>query len=129
MTALWKEYLDRCLTTAQSEAAVKRTLLESRFFPTEKELVEAVKGDADTHILHEWDLCVKSAARGDRAVLAELYCQGRAALHLVGGLYKLGIATEEQLTWIKKEFIAVWKSTLANTNALPTARTAQLASH
>ena len=72
---------------------------------------------------------MKAAGRGDRAMLTELSAQGQSALHLVGGLYKLGMATEEQLSWIKKEFVAVWKITPSDTNALPTARTAQLANH
>ena len=49
--------------------------------------------------------------------------QGRSALHLVGGLYKLGMASEEQLTWIKKEFVGVWKSSSADTKSLPASRT------
>ncbi len=129
VTALWKEYLDQRLSTGQFETAVKLMLLESRFFPTAKELVEAVKGDAETNALQEWDFCVKAAARSDRSAIAKLSASGQSALHLVGGLYKLGMATEEQLSWIKKEFVAVWKTTPSDTNALPTARTAQLANH
>ena len=52
-------------------------------------------------------------------MLTELSAQGQSALHLVGGLYKLGMATEEQLSWIKKEFITVWKTTRADALSLP----------
>ena len=97
MTALWKAYLEQRLTTEQFEAAVKLVLLESRFFPTAKELVEAVKGDAETNALHEWDVCLKAAARTDKSAIALLSAQGRSTLHPVGGLYKLGVATEEEL--------------------------------
>ncbi len=41
----------------------------------------------------------------------------------MGGLYKLGMASEEQLTWIKKEFVLVWKSTPANRKSLPQSNT------
>ena len=119
VTALWKEYLDQRLSTGQFETAVKLVLLESRFFPTAKELVEVVRGDAEANALHEWELCVKAAGRGDRAMLTELSSSGQSALHLVGGLYKLGMATEEQLNWIKKEFMAVWKTTKTDALSLP----------
>ena len=42
---IWKEYLDKALTTEEFQQAVKMTILSSRFFPTAKELVEAIKGD------------------------------------------------------------------------------------
>ena len=64
-----------------------------------------------------------AAARNDREMLTGLSSQGQSALHLVGGLYKLGMASEEQLTWIKKEFVGVWKSTPTETKCLPQART------
>ncbi len=60
-----------------------------------------------------------AAARNDREMLTRLSPQGQSALHLVGGLYKLGMASEEQLTWIKKEFVGVWKTTRAEVKSLP----------
>jgi len=115
---IWKDYLDSQLSTEQFHQAVKQILLESRFFPTAKELVEMVKGDAETQAMHEWELCIKAAARNDREVMAQLSTPGQSALHLVGGLYKLGLATEEDLRWLKKEFVAVWKSTPAQVRNL-----------
>ena len=64
-----------------------------------------------------------AASRANREMIAGLSPQGQSALHLVGGLYKLGMATEEQLTWIKKEFVGVWKSTSTERKCLPQART------
>lgn len=116
---IWKEYLDAKLTTDQFQQAVKTVLLENRFFPTAKELVEAISGNSDTNSLKEWELCVKAAARSDRTLLTELSHQGHSALYLIGGLHKLGMATEDQLTWIKKEFVSVWKTTNTDIKALP----------
>jgi hypothetical protein len=56
-------------------------------------------------------------------MIADLSPQGQSALHLVGGLYKLGMASEEQLAWIKKEFVGVWKSSSADTKTLPASST------
>lgn len=119
---IWKEYLDAKLSTEQFQQAVKTVLLENRFFPTAKELVEAIGGNSDTNSLKEWELCVKAAARSDRTLLQELSSQGHSALYLIGGLHKLGMATEDQLTWIKKEFVSVWKTTNTDIKALPQPR-------
>ncbi len=56
-------------------------------------------------------------------MIAGLSPQGQSALHLVGGLYKLGMATEEDLRWLKKEFVSVWKSTPAQIESLPQSNT------
>lgn len=94
-------------------------MCNARFFPTIEEFVAAVKGDAETLALQEWDLCVKAAARNDREMLSGLSSGGRSALHLIGGLYKLGMASEEDLRWLKKEFVLVWKSTPIDVKSLP----------
>jgi hypothetical protein len=52
-------------------------------------------------------------------MIAGLSPQGQSALHLVGGLYKLGMATEEDLRWLKKEFVSVWKTTRVDVKSLP----------
>ncbi len=115
--------LSHHLSTEQFVRAAQTVFDTSRFFPTVEEFVSAVKGDAQSLALQEWEVCVLAAARSDRKMIADLSPQGRSALHLVGGLYKLGIASEEQLTWIKKEFVGVWKSSSADTKSLPTSRT------
>jgi len=43
---------------------------------------------------------IKATARADRDAIAQFSSQGQSALHLVGGLYKLGMATEEELRWL-----------------------------
>lgn len=112
--------LSKQLSTEQFVQASQIVFDSSRFFPTIEEFVAAVKGDASSLALQEWDLCVLAAARDDREMLKGLSTQGRSALHLVGGLYKLGMATEDQLTWIKKEFVGVWKATSSDVTRLPT---------
>ena len=46
---------------------------------------------------------------GKWQAIAPLSAQEESALHLVGELYKLGMTIEEDLCWIKKEFVSVWK--------------------
>jgi len=45
LLGLTQEYLDKALKTEPFQQAVKMNILESRFFPTAKELVEAIKSD------------------------------------------------------------------------------------
>ncbi len=115
--------LSQHLTTEQFVKAAQAVFDSSRFFPTVEEFVSAVKSDAQALALQEWEVCVLAASRANQEMIAGLSPQGRSALHLVGGLYKLGMASEEQLTWIKKEFVGVWKSTPTETKCLPQART------
>ena len=118
MKRVWYKHLNQQLSTEEFVIAVEQTLVSQQFMPTPAELVEVVKGDAETLALQEWELCIKAAARNDKGMTAQLSPQGESALHLVGGLYKLGMATEDELRWIKKEFVAVWKSTPAHTRSL-----------
>lgn len=107
---IWKEYLDSQLTTEQFQQAIRITILESRFFPTAKELIEAVKGSGEVQPLEEWDACLKASARADNSMVANLSEQGKFALQSIGGLYKLGQTLEDELRWVKKEFVAAWKA-------------------
>jgi len=106
---IWKEYLDAALTTEQFQQAIKTVILESRFFPTAKELVEAIKGDPEVQAFEEWELCVKAASRGEYSVADTLTPQGKFALRAVGGVSELGRINQDDLRWAKKEFISAWK--------------------
>ena len=97
--------LSQHLSTEQFVPAAQTVFDSSRFFPSVEEFVSTVKGDAQSLALQDWEVCVLAASRANREMIAGLSPQGQSALHLVGGLYKLGMATEEQLVWIKKEFV------------------------
>jgi hypothetical protein len=117
--------LSKQLSTEQFVQASQIVFDSSRFFPTIEEFVAAAKGDAETLALQEWDLCVKAAARNDREMLKGLSSGGQSALHLIGGLHKLGMATESDLRWLKKEFVSVWKATPADVKSLPQSNTGE----
>lgn len=91
--------------------------------PSPQELIEAIKGNAETLAVQEWNLCVKAAASNDRDVRARLSPQGQFAFNTVGGMFKLGQASEQELHWIKKEFVSIWKSTPADIKSLPASHT------
>ncbi|OWY63751.1 hypothetical protein B7486_51280 [cyanobacterium TDX16] len=105
---MWKQYLDEQLSTSEFQQAVRVTILESRFFPTAKELVESVKGDPELLAAAEWSLCHKQACRGNRDPVAGLSPKGQTALYLIGGLPKIAASTAEETMWQRKEFIRFW---------------------
>jgi hypothetical protein len=69
---VWYKHLSEKLTTDEFCAAVEWVIISKQFMPSPQELVEVVKGDAQTLALHEWELCVKAAARNDREMLCGL---------------------------------------------------------
>ncbi len=103
------------------------TLRECPLFRGKVKLVELVKGNAETLALQEWEQCIKAAARNDKEMIAHLSAQGQSALHLTGGLYKLGMATEDELKWVKKEFVSAWKSSSTTANPILPSASAVLA--
>lgn len=107
---IWKEHLDSALTTEQFQQAVKTTLLDNRFFPTAKELVEAVKGNSEAQALQEWDRCLEGSSRADRSVVDTLTPAGKFALKAIGGITALGQVETSDIKWTRKEFISAWKS-------------------
>lgn len=113
------QHLSRHLTTQEFLQAASAVFDTCRFFPTVEEFISTVKGDAESNALQEWELCVKAASRADREMLLGLSCSGQSALYLVGGLQRLGMATQEDLRWLKKEFVSVWKATPVDTKSLP----------
>lgn len=119
----WYKHLNAQITTDQFIQAIESAIVSKQFMPTPQELVESICGDSDTQAFVEWDLCIKAASRADKSMLSGLSAQGQSALHLVGGLYKLGQMQEDKLEWVKKEFVAIWKATPATTKSLPQSRT------
>lgn len=107
---IWKDHLDSQLTTDRFQQAIRITILESRFFPTAKELVEAVSGSGEVQALEEWNTCLKASARADNSVVANLSKEGKFALQSIGGLSKLGQTLEDELRWTKKEFVTAWRA-------------------
>ena len=69
---IWFRHLSDRLSTEEFIAAVEQAIVSKQFMPSPQELVEVVKGDAETNALQEWDLCVKVAARDDREMLSGL---------------------------------------------------------
>lgn len=57
----------------------------------------------------EWEACIKAAAKAEHSVADSLSPQGQLALRAVGGVSELGRTNEDDLRWVKKEFISAWK--------------------
>lgn len=118
--------LSEHLTTDQFKEAALIVFDASRFFPTVEDFVSAVKGSSDIQALTDWELCLKAASRADRAMISKLTPQGQLALHIIGGLHKLGLVEESRLEWVKKEFVAAWKSNPSGLKVVPQSKNPEL---
>ena len=70
------------------------TILSSHFFPTSKELVEAIKGDEGVQAQQEWEDCIKTPVRAEHSTTDSLTPQGKFALPVVGGVSQLASCVE-----------------------------------
>jgi hypothetical protein len=122
---LWQTYLNAQLTEEQFMYAIELSVLESRFFPTAKQLVEFALGSDEQRAAQDWEICLKAASQNKRSSELNLPEAALYALEAVGGLNGLGYCNEEAQPWKKKEFIAAWKSWIpALRKSLPAAASA-----
>ena len=119
---VWYKHLSERLTSEEFVAAVEQIVVSKEFMPTPQQLVEAVKGNPEVQALEEWETCVKAAERADMSVTDSLTPQGKFALRSIGGVSELGRTNEDDLRWVKKEFVSAWKAwTPDASRALPAA--------
>jgi len=111
---VWHERLSQELTIQELEEAVNRALFECQFMPTGRELVELVKGTNSAIAQEEWEEAKGVASRGIEKLTeaTTLSTTAKHAIRGIGGIKKLGLMTEKQETWLKKEFINLYESYL-----------------
>ena len=79
-----------------------------KFFPCPNDFAEALQGSNSLQAADEWETVVLMASRGDRD-LSKLCPPTQSAIQLIGGMRKIEMASEDQLIWLKKEFVEHWK--------------------
>lgn len=118
----WYKHLSDRLSTEEFMEAVAQAVIRCQFMPTPEQLVELIKGNEEGQALVAWQQCLLAAARSDRTIIDSLSPQGKFALTAIGGVGGLGRAEEERHSWLRKEFLAAWKSWLPSlAKALPPA--------
>lgn len=101
------EILSAQLTTEEFRQASLEICATCDRFPSIPVFLEKVKGDPKLKAQEEWQKCLVAASRGLSRV-DDLTEAGKAALRLIGGLHHIGQSTEDQVTWLRKEFISNW---------------------
>lgn len=81
-----------------------------KFFPCPNDFAEALQGSNNLQAVEEWESVVLMASRGERD-LSKFCSPTQRAIHLIGGMRRIEMATEDQLPWLKKEFVEHWKDT------------------
>lgn len=117
---VWYKHISANLTYDEFKQAVEAAIVNHAFLPTPAEFVALVKGSDDQNAADEWEKVLKAAARGSFDGLEPVSLVADEALKAIGGLHRLGMATEDRLPWLKKEFLESWKSArkVAGTAAL-----------
>lgn len=108
---VWHKRLSQELTIEELEEAVNRALFECRFMPTGRELVELVKGSTSAIAHDKWEEAKHTASRGiEKVENSNLSPAAKHAILGIGGLKKIGLMTEKEEPWVKKEFINLYES-------------------
>jgi len=108
---VWHERLRQELTIQELEEAVNRALFECKFMPTGRELIEFVKGSTSAIAHDKWEEAKHTASRGIKKVEnSNLSPATKHAILGIGGLTKIGLMTEKEEPWVKKEFINLYES-------------------
>lgn len=108
---VWHQRLKQELTTEELEEAINRALFECKFMPTGRELVELIKGSSSAIAHDQWEQAKLVASRGiEKVEESNLPQATKHAILGIGGLTKIGLMTEKQEPWIKKEFINLYQS-------------------
>jgi len=108
---VWHHRLSQELTIEELEEAVNRALFECKFMPTGRELVELIKGSKSAIAQEEWENAKIEASKGIKRVEeTELSQPCKHAILGIGGLVKIGMMTEKEENWVKKDFINLYES-------------------
>lgn len=121
---VWYKHFAQQLTTEQFQQAIEAAIVHKTHLPTPEEMVQMVRGDDKQLAIREWDLCLEAIRRGHYSLEAVGVSEvGEQAIQSVGGLRSVGLSQQDQLTWLKKDFIEAWKSyrKVPNPIALPPA--------
>ena len=110
---VWHQRLSQALTIEELEEAVNCALFECKFMPTGRELIELVKGKSSAIAHDEWEDVKLVASRGIKKVENSTLSQtAKHTVLAIGGLTKVGMMTEKEEPWLKKEFINLYESYL-----------------
>lgn len=124
---VWFKYFNERLDDDDLKAAVEQVIVNCRFMPTPKEVVEFVQLDNELNAKQEWEFKVVPAAKmssedGRTHYTNQLSKRGRIALSMVGGLDKIAQSEEKFLGVIEKDFKKIYCQTSASEKTLPPAK-------
>lgn len=109
---IWQEYLDAELTSSEFMAAVKNSVLHSRFMPTAGELVEFIQGGKEAKAIQEWQIIIsaaKSNTEQSKQLLSYLSMRSTIGLRAIGGISVIANAeSEKERSYLQKQFVTVY---------------------
>lgn len=103
---VWRDYLSENLDDEELKQAVKTAIIECKFMPSPKELVEFVNGGKEAKAMQEWQAILRSAATNTQP--SYLSNRGVVALQAVGGLRAIAIAEDSRRNQLERSFVTVY---------------------
>jgi len=121
------DFLDARMGSAQFEASARTIFNADTFWPAPARFLEALGLDPSSEAEEAWQLALREASSGLARPLSEYDPAHAAALLEVGKNRAIGLTSEKQLPWVKREFIAAFKAhrELAQVEALGEGRKAR----
>lgn len=112
-TSVFEFYLDELserLSDEEIREGIRSVMYSNRFFPSPKEIVDAVKGDDETEALDEWtELRAMVEGRTERDI-KRLNEEARRALESIGGMRQLSQANLDDLRFYRRDFLEAYRA-------------------
>ena len=107
---IWKRLLDQHLTDEDFQDAIAKSIFEDRYWPSPKQLVSHVRRVVTADQLAEvaWDRVQEVLSNPSKPL--HLDEPGFSALRAVGGRHHLSHLLMDRLPFLRKDFIAAYKT-------------------
>lgn len=103
-------YLDDELTSEELVNATRRAIINCKFMPTPKELVELVHGSTEERAITEFHIIANAAMNGEKYLVnCSVSDRARTTARIMGGILRLSEAPEKQIPFLKKQFVEIYK--------------------
>lgn len=110
--------------------AITHLVKTQKYLPTISEICEAISIDDVSEAEYQFEN-VREAIRTygvyrQRELMGSLDSYTKEILNLIGGISRVIMATPDQITWLRKEFVAEYKANKRNVPLLERANTLQI---
>lgn len=110
VAAFYYRTLEGQLSVSELDEAMAKVAYANTYFPTPKEIVEAVDVglDLEAEATEQWDRC-QSVMQGRISALEDMTPAGQKTVRLLGGPDRLRQTKLDEVKWVRKEFLRLYE--------------------